>query len=226
MPMSLRHAPQAHHLIPAPENLANGVRVTPCHGTGAVLPQSVPVHVVAHPCRGSGLQNGTAREHELAALASHLQLPVLSCSCKGGPAAYPTFQVHATVKVSHQRETDQRPPFFPFTIFSLIFSLFPSLPLCFTFFPFSCFLFFLFSSFPFFFFFQLFLLFLFFFVFSVFPFYQIFFFFISFSTFFPFFLLFFHSFFHFSFSLFVFFLFFLFFSFLFFLFLHCFSFFP
>ena len=47
VPMSLLHAPQAHHLNPASENLADGVHGSPFHGTRIVAPQSVPVHVVA-----------------------------------------------------------------------------------------------------------------------------------------------------------------------------------
>ena len=75
-------------------------------------PQSVPVHVVAHSCLGSSLENVTAREHELAASASHLKLPVPSCSCKGF-RSLSTFQVHAIVKVSHQHDTPQSPPTAP-----------------------------------------------------------------------------------------------------------------
>ena len=37
VPMSLLHAPEGHHLNPAPKNLADGVRVSLCHGARIVL---------------------------------------------------------------------------------------------------------------------------------------------------------------------------------------------
>ena len=85
MPMLLLHALQAHYLNPVPENLADGVRVSPCHGFRIVLRSLVPVHVVAHFCPGPSLPKFTAREHELAASASHLKLPVKIRQLQGVP---------------------------------------------------------------------------------------------------------------------------------------------
>ena len=76
VPMSLLHAPEGHHLNPALKNLADGVRVSPCHGTRIVL-RSLFLCTLLRT-----FAQVTARVHELAASARHLKLPVQSCSCK------------------------------------------------------------------------------------------------------------------------------------------------
>ena len=113
MPTLLLYAPQAHYLTPAPENFADGVRVSPCHSTRIVLCSLVLVHVVAHFRPGSSLPKVTAREHELAASASHMKLHVKNHAVARGSAAYPIFQMHAAVKVSHQHDAVHSPPTVP-----------------------------------------------------------------------------------------------------------------
>ena len=73
VPMSLLHAPQDHHLNPALKNLADGVRVSPCHGTRILLRSLFLRTLLRTFAQVQVSQKVTAREHELAASARHLK---------------------------------------------------------------------------------------------------------------------------------------------------------